>query len=307
MAAMDKLKIAIVVLNYNGRKDTLDCIGSLKKVKKDNFQVETIVVDNGSNDGSAKAFSKLGDIDLILNDRNLGYSGGNNVGIKKALFLGADYIFILNNDTLVDKNILVNLVRNASLADIISPKIYFAPGFEFHKGRYQKSDLGKVIWYAGAKIDWQNILGIHLGVDEVDKGQFAKRREIDLATGAALFAKREVFEKIGLFDDKYFLYLEDMDFSFRAKKAGFRIVFEPKAIVWHKNASSSGGSGSPLQDYYITRNRLLFALRYASLKTKFALLRHILSKARDPIKRKALIDFLTLNLGKGSYNNKKYL
>lgn len=304
---MDKLKIAIVVLNYNGQKDTLECIQSLKKVKKDNFLVETIVVDNGSDDGSAKAFLKLRGIKLILNDQNLGYSGGNNIGIKKALSLNADYIFVLNNDTLVDKNILINLVHAASAGDIISPKIYFAPGFEFHKGRYQKSDLGKVIWYAGAKIDWQNIIGQHIGVDEVDHGQYSKSHEIDLATGAAMFVARSVFEKIGLFDEKYFLYLEDMDFCVRAKRAGFKIIFEPGAILWHKNASSSGGSGSKLQDYYITRNRLLFAFRHAPLKTKFALLRHILSKARDPIKRKALIDFLTLNLGKGSYKSKNYL
>lgn len=298
---MDRLKIAIIVLNYNGRKDTLECVQSLAKVKKDYFQVEIIVVDNGSGDDSAKALSKLDNIDLILNDQNLGYSGGNNVGIKKALSKNANFIFILNNDTLVDKNILVNLVHGASFGDIISPKIYFAGGFEFHKERYGNKDQGKVIWYAGGKIDWPNIIGRHLGVDEVDKGQFGKRREIDLATGAALFIKRQVFEKIGFFDEKYFLYLEDMDFCVRAKKAGFKIIFEPGAIVWHKNASSSGGSGSPLQDYYITRNRLLFALRHAPLKTKFALLRHILSQARDPIKRKALIDFLTLNLGKGSY------
>lgn len=298
---MDKLKIAIIVLNYNGRKDTLECIRSLAKVQKDNFLVETIVVDNGSDDGSAKAFVKLRGIKLILNDRNLGYSGGNNVGIKKALSLGADYIFVLNNDTLVDKNILISLVHAASAGDIISPKIYFAPGFEFHKGRYQKSELGKVIWYAGGAIDWPNIIGQHLGVDEVDKGQFSQMKEIDLATGAAMFVKRAVFEKTGLFDEKYFLYLEDMDFCVRAKKAGFKIIFEPGAIVWHKNASSSGGSGSPLQDYFITRNRLLFAARYAKLKTKLAVLRQILGQINQKTKRMALLDFVTFNFGKGSF------
>lgn len=298
---MDKLKIAIVVLNYNGREDTLECIGSLAKVKKDNFQVKIIVVDNGSKDGSARAFSKLKNIDLILNDQNLGYSGGNNIGIKKALSKGSDYIFVLNNDTVVDKNILISLVHAASFGDIISPKIYFAPRFEFHKDRYQKSDLGKVIWYAGGTIDWPNIIGQHPGVDEVDKGQFSKMKKIDLATGAAMFAKRAVFEKIGFFDEKYFLYLEDMDFCVRAKRAGFKIIFEPAAIVWHKNASSSGGSGSLLQDYFITRNRLLFAARYAKMRTKLAVLRQILAQINQKTKRMALLDFLTLNFGKGNF------
>lgn len=302
MATMDKLKIAIVVLNYNGRKDTLECIQSLAKVKKDNtFLVETIVVDNGSDDGSAKALAKLGPIDLILNDQNLGYTGGNNVGIKYALKRGANHILILNNDTIVDKLLITKLIDAAKKGDIICPKIYFAPGFEFHKGRYQKSDLGKVIWYAGGKIDWPNIIGQHLGVDKVDKGQFAKRRQIDLATGAAMFVRRAVFEKIGFFDEKYFLYLEDMDFCVRAKKAGFKIIFEPKAILWHKNASASGGSGSPLQDYFITRNRLLFAARYAKFRTKLAVARQILGQINQKTKRMALLDFLTLNFGKGNF------
>lgn len=298
---MGKLKIAVVVLNYNGLENTLECLESLRKCDTGSHEAEIIVVDNNSQDGSQEALGKLKDIYLVQNADNLGYSGGNNVGIKKALSLGADYIFVLNNDTLVDKNILINLVHAASAGDIISPKIYFAPGFEFHKERYSSRDRGKVIWYAGGAIDWANIIGRHLGVDEVDKGQFARRHQIDLATGAAMFVKRAVFEKTGLFDEKYFLYLEDMDFCVRAKKAGFKIIFEPAAIVWHKNASSSGGSGSPLQDYFITRNRLLFAAKYAKLKTKLAVLRQILGQINQKTKRMALLDFATFNFGKGSF------
>ena len=92
-----------------------------------------------------------------------------------------------------------------------------------------------------------------------------------------------------------------MDFCVRAKKAGFKIIFEPKAVIWHKNASSSGGSGSQLQDYYITRNRLIFAFKYANFKTKLALLRQMISQIRNSIKRRAFFDFLRFNLGKGSY------
>src|SRR3989344_1179313 len=237
---MDKLKVAIIVLNYKGLADTLICLDSLRRVKSDNFNLEIIVVDNGSNDGSKEALSNLRDIRLIALEKNLGYSGGNNVGIKEAIKKG----------------------------DIISPKIYFAKGFEFHKSRYKKADLGKVIWYAGGEIDWQNVIGKHIGVDEVDKGQYSASIETGFATGACMFVKREVFEKVGFFDEKYFLYLEDIDLCQRAKRAGFKITFEPKAIIWHKNASSSGGSGSKLQDYYITRNRLLFAFKYAKLKAK---------------------------------------
>ena len=304
MATMDKLKIAVVVLNYNGLGNTLDCLDSLAKLEKSKHKTEIVVVDNNSQDGSGEALTKVKDIFFIQNQENLGYTGGNNIGIKYALKRGASHILILNNDTVVDKSLIIKLIDTAKKGDIICPKIYFAPGFEFHKGRYSKKDLGRIIWYAGGQIDWQNIIGQHIGVDEIDHGQYSKSHKIDLATGAAMFVARSVFEKIGLFDDKYFLYLEDMDFCVRAKNANFKIIFEPKAIIWHKNAASSGGSGSKLQDYYITRNRLLFAFRHAPLVTKFALLRHTLARAKDPIKRKALIDFLTLNFGQGSYQIK---
>lgn len=295
------MKVAIVVLNFNGLKDTLDCLDSLRRIEKDKNSVEIIVVDNASADGSQESLANLKDIDLVISEKNLGYSGGNNLGIKRALGRQADWILVINNDTIVGPGLVANLLKDANRADIISPKIYFAPGFEFHKSRYKKSDLGKVIWYAGGQIDWQNIIGSHIGVDQVDTGQFKKRREIDLATGACMFISRKVFEKIGLFDEKYFLYLEDMDFCVRAKKAHFKIIFEPQAILWHRNASSSGGSGSSLQEYYITRNRLLFAFKYAKMRTKIAVLRQIVKQSANPVKRRALLDFLTMSFGRGNF------
>src|SRR3989344_2003161 len=295
------MKLAIVILNFNGLDDTLACLDSIKKLIDDGIGVETIVVDNFSSDGSQEALSKIKDINFIQNQDNLGYAGGNNVGIKYALKRRADAVLILNNDTIVEPKLILNLVTVLDQGDVISQKIFFAKGFEFHKMRYSPKDLGKVIWSAGGEIDWSNVLGKHLEVDEVDRGQFRTSKQITFATGACIFIKREVFEKIGYFDEKYFLYLEDMDFCVRAKNAGFKIIFEPSAVLWHKNALSSGGSGSTLQDYFITRNRLLFAFKFASIRTKFALFRQILGQIRSPIKRKALADFLTFNFGKGSY------
>lgn len=289
------MKTSIIVLNYKGLKETLECLDSLRKVKNKNFDI--IVIDNGSQDGSKEELSKISDIHFIASNKNLGYSGGNNLGIKRALKNGAEGVVILNNDTVVDPGFLNTLEEDRSIADILSPKIYFYKGNEFHKDKYKKKDLGNVIWYAGGKIDWSNIIGIHEGVDEVDQGQFNQPNEIEFATGACIFVKKEVFEKIGLFEEKYFLYLEDMDFCVRAKKADFRIFFEPRSVIWHKNASSSGGSGSALQDYYITRNRLLFAFKYAKLRTKIAVLRQAIRQANNKIKRKALIDFLLLRFG----------
>lgn len=288
------MKVGIIILNYNGLDNTLDCLDSLRKLEPGNNSLEIIVVDNNSSDGSYEALSKLKDIAFVQNEKNLGYSGGNNVGIKNVLKWHCDLVVLLNNDTIVDKDLVGNLVKASSTGDVISPKIYFAPGFEFHKDRYAKQDVGKIIWYAGGQIDWSNIIGKHIGVDEVDKGQFNKRQEVDFATGACIMVKRQVFEKIGLFDEKYFLYLEDMDFCVRAKKAGFKIAFEPSAIIWHKNAASIGGSGSNLQNYYFTKSRLVFAFKFAKLRTKLAVLREIIV-SRNHIKRKALTDFLTIN------------
>lgn len=298
MATMDYQQISVVVLNYRGLANTLECLRSLKGQKLSKGKINIVVVDNASVDGSAQALGKLEGIHLITNSSNLGYSGGNNIGIKYSVQNGADLVFILNNDTIVDESCLETLLEAAKSNDIISPKIYFAKNYEFHKDRYQEKETGKVIWYAGGKIDWDNIIGIHIGVDEVDRHQFNKGLKIDLATGAAMLVKKKVFERIGLFDEKYFLYLEDMDFCVRAKKANFNIAFEPKAIVWHKNAGSAGGSGSKIQDYYITRNRLLFSAKYAKLRTKLALLRQIIGQSHSSVKRKALFDFLTLNFGK---------
>ena len=299
-------KIGIVVLNYNTKKEIEDCLESIGKLKKNDFTVFTYLVDNASSDKSFReVVLKFKDLKLTENKENLGFSGGNNVGIKQALKDNCDWVLILNPDTEVDQNLLVEFLKVAnqdSSVGIVGPKIYFAKGYEFHKDRYRKDQLGKVIWYAGGKIDWANVLASHIGVDEVDHGQYDKLKEIDFVTGAAMFVRKEVFEKIGFFDEKYFLYLEDLEFCQRAKKRGIKLVFSPKALVWHKNAVSTK-VGSPLQDYFITRNRLIFGFSYANLRSKFALARESLKFLFGPnqTKRDAVIDFYLHRLGRGMY------
>lgn len=299
--------IAVIVLNWNGKKDTLDCLKYLDKQQIDaNFQV--IVVDNGSADDSVTAIKKrFPDVDVISSKANLGFAQGNNIGIKFALEKGADYIVVLNNDTIQDTNLLRELqlvLEDNPKAAITVPKIYFAKGYEFHKERYKENEKGKVLWYAGGVIDWSNVVGHHRGVDEIDKGQFDKLEETEYATGCCFMIKRSVLEKVGLFDQRYFLYYEDSDLSMRVKREGFSIYFVPKAKMWHKNAGSAGGSGSTLQDYYITRNRLLFGLQYAPLRTKLSLIKEsmwLLKNGRQWQKR-GVLDFYLRRLGKGSYN-----
>ncbi len=301
-------KVFLVVLYYKDQKATFELLETLKDVKKETFDLRTIIIDNYPQDPIKISPSDYKELNLrvIYNKENLGFSGGNNIGITESIKNGADFILILNNDTLVDPNFIEELIKvseDNKNCGIVSPKIYFEKGYEFHKDRYKKGDLGKVIWYAGGSIDWGNVLGIHRGVDKVDDGSWDKTEETQLATGCCLLIKREVLEKVGGYDDKFFLYFEDADFSERTKKEGFKIFYAPKAIIWHKNAQSSGGSGSSLQDYFTTRNRLIFGYTYAPMRTKIALFRQSLNlilKGR-PWQRRGVIDFYLGRLGKGSY------
>src|SRR3989344_7915845 len=225
------MKVTIIILNWNRLKDTLECLESLKEMSLRDCRLSVLVVDNASSDNSVTEINKFLNSKsnnnnkkitwkLIKTDENLGFAGGNNFGISYSLEESPDYLILLNNDTLVDKNTLNGLLDAAKDdpdAAIISPKIYFAKGFEFHKNRYKKNELGKVIWYAGGIIDWNDIYGNNNGVDEVDNGQFNKTTDTDFATGACMLLNCVAIRKVGMFDEKYFMYFEDVDLSQRMK------------------------------------------------------------------------------------------
>jgi len=300
-------KIFVVVLHYKGKGFTYRCLSSLQKIKKRHFSLQIVLVDNHSPERLVNFKKKFhGDV-LIRNSKNLGFAEGNNVGIRYALKKKADYVLLLNNDTVVDRNFLVQLVEAAyenKKAGIIAPKIYFAPGYEYHQTKYKPGEQGRVFWYAGGVIDWPNVLCSHRGIDEVDNGQYNSRQETDFASGCAVLIKRNVFDQIGLLDSRYFLYLEDVEFCQRAKKAGFQIVYQPKAKVWHFNAGSSEVGGA-LHDYFITRNRLLFGMKYASWRAKFNLIEEsikLLLSGR-PWQKKAVLDFCLRRFGRGSWHD----
>lgn len=300
-------RIFVIILNFNGGDITLECLESIYKSNLGrDFEMKVVVVDNGSTDGSPeKIRKKFSKVVLIENQANLGFTGGSNEGASYALKSGADFVLLLNNDTIVHPSLVKNLlvpVKNESVGGVV-PKIYFEKGYEFHKDRYKESEKGKVIWYAGGKMDWSNLIGENIGVDELDHRQFDIRMETELATGCCFMIRASILSKIGLFDDRYFLYYEDADLSERIKKAGYKIMYEPSAVVWHKNAESTGGSGSELQDYYITRNRLLFGITYAGVRTKLALAReslNLLARGRR-WQRRGVMDFYLRRFGRGSF------
>ncbi len=278
--------VAVVILNY---KVADLAVNAVKSVLKSSYpKLHIYVVDNDSDDHIEQFLSEFQGIDFIQTGQNLGYTGGNNVGIKKALKDGAQWVLLLNPDAEVKKDTIEILVERTKehQAQIANPKIYFAKS--------------KKIWFAGKIFDRANVLASHRGVDEEDIGMYDTEEELEDGTGCALLIHKSVFEKIGFLDEDYFLYYEESDFIFRARKAGFKLMYIPASVVYHENAKSTG-VGSPLQDYFITRNRLLFASKFLPMRTRFALVREAIRTSYYPTRRLALYDYLMGKFGKGSY------
>jgi GT2 family glycosyltransferase len=226
-----QIRTGIIVLNWNGLQDTKECLVSLFELHAPSIRF--YVVDNGSTDSSAAALeTEFGEsIMLIRNERNLLYAAGNNVALVRALKDGCTHILLLNNDTTVDPEMMKELLQvSANYGDaVLCPKIYYA------------NEPNK-IWYAGGRFSLKRARSAHRGIREFDRGQYNQIEETDWATGCALFASRRVFEVVGLLDESFELYSEDLDFCLRAKEAGFKIVFVPTAKVWHKVSASVGGN-----------------------------------------------------------------
>ncbi len=258
MAPADKEfpSIFIIILNWNGHKDTLECLASVEKIDYPNFQ--TIVVDNGSTDDSVKIirahFSKL---TLLETNANLGFAGGNNVGIQHALSHGAEAVLLLNNDTIVDPNLLKAYARELTRhpeAGIFGAAIYL------YGERDRLDHLGGVWNKKKAKFDF-------IGHREVTK---VASMPLDYVCGAALLVRREVVDKIGLLEPRFFLIWEEADFCQRAKRAGFLSRTCPDALIWHKVSASFTG-GKTHTTYFWWRNRLLWIERNRPLGEKIRL------------------------------------
>lgn len=244
-------KVFVVILNWNGKDDTIECLKSVSKINYSNYEV--IVVDNASGDGSVATIRRVFPaVTLIENKSNLGFAAGNNVGIRYALDKGADFILLLNNDTTVDADLLNELVAaygTIPVAAFLGGKIFF----------YDKPDI---IQYYGGRYSESHILeGHHNGEGEKDDGRFNDVIESEYITGCAIFAHRSLLENIGLLDERFFVYWEDGDWCLRAKSAGFKNYVIPGAKLWHKVSRSTGG-GSPISTFYVTRNRILFAKKH---------------------------------------------
>jgi GT2 family glycosyltransferase len=241
--------VAAVILNTNRRQDTLACLDSLRLNNYSNLQI--FVLDNNSQDGSREAISSLHpQVELVELQKNHGYAGNNNVGIEIALKQGAKWIFVLNEDTILDPGCVTSLIKvgeRDSGIGIVGPMVYH-------------SDEPETIQSAGGLLGrfWQSL---HRGKDEVDRGQFSKPAPVEWISGCAIMVRREVIEQVGMIDPRFFIYWEETEWCMRASKAGWKIMHVPQAKVWHKGVQRSY-QPKPSFYYYATRNHFLVLAKH---------------------------------------------
>jgi GT2 family glycosyltransferase len=294
----NEIKVSIIILNWNGWKDTIECLESLYQITYPNYDV--VIVDNASEDESIEKIReycenkiqvksnffeydsnnkpikiieytreesvnrrkelKFENINsnkkliLIKNEKNYGFAEGNNIGIRFSLKnLNPQYICLLNNDTVVEKdflNKLVDATEKDLFIGIIGPKILYY-------------DHQEIINSAGAEINWKTGSGKNIGFREIDEGQYNIIQDVDAVHGACMLIKKEVFFSVGLLDERFFILLEDTDFSIRAKKQGYRVLYYPHAKIFHKEERSR--KKIPIINLrYSIRNRLLISRKYSN-------------------------------------------
>ena len=253
-------RVEVVVLNWNGWRDTLACLASLQRLNYSNFGL--VVVDNGSTDGSQSYIeAEFPDIQVLQTGANLGFGGGCNAGIRRALEKGSDYVWLINSDATVDENALTEMVRVAECHTSIG-----AVGSVL----YEVDQPEKIQLWGGGKVHF--LSGAALRQVRV--------ANLDYVSGASLLLRREAIAQVGLFDDEaYFMYWEDSDLGFRLRKAGWRLAVADQSRVWHK-LSASLGQGSCQLDAYFTRSGVRFLRRYsfAPSFSVFAMLMRMLVK-----------------------------
>ena len=270
---MDIIRLSIITINYNGLKDTCELIDTLPLEDK---SIEVIVVDNASTQDEATVIEqRYPQVKVVRSKENLGFAGGNNLGIKAAQ---GEFLFFLNNDTILkpqtsDFRPLINRLESSPQIGMVCPKIKFSWG-------------AQLIQFAGytplSPITMRNKAN---GCGETDQGQYDTAHFTPYAHGAAMMVKKEVIEKAGLMPECYFLYYEELDWSMMIRRSGYKIWYEPACTVFHKESQATG-QNSPLRTYYITRNRLLFTQRNQQGMAKYISYLYLISlvATRDVLK-----------------------
>ncbi len=244
--------VVVVVINWNNPEDTLLCLESLKKLDYPNYHV--FVLDNGSDDNSfailSEAAKDLSGFTVIETGDNLGFSGGVNFGIVEAQKMQAAYIWLLNNDAEVAPDCLSKLIQSMDANPDVAiggSKIFLA-------------DRKDIVWHAGATFAKHTGQPHHLGLGvHNDNPDYSNDKFVDYVTGSSLIIRQDAIEKIGVMDDRFYLYYEEADLCYRARKNGFKVLYIAESKLWHKVAGSS--TGYHIRVYYEVRNRMLFTIK----------------------------------------------
>lgn len=246
--------VAVIVVNWNGTDDTLECLSSVALL--DYPRCEVIVVDNGSQPSPrAVITARFPSVTYIETETNLGYAGGNNVGIRHALAAGHDYVFVLNNDTVVEADVLrraVAVAESDPLIGVLGVKII-------------SWDDRSRTWIAYGEVTYRQ--GLVRLIGYLSRESFDEQKDVDWVPGTAMLFRRSALETVGLFDEQFFAYHEDVDWCTAARKQGFRVVYAPVACIYHKGHRSSGGKGyvTPRQ-YLAGRNMVLYVRKHATAR-----------------------------------------
>jgi len=239
-----------VTLNWNRPADTIECLETLVEQTYPNLHV--LVVDNGSVDDSvARITARFPQLDMVQSPENRGFAAGANIGLRRALEEGAELVFLVNNDTLIDRQALTHLVAQAGPGGgILAPVIYYAE--DQHR-----------VWSAGGRIHPWTLDKCHDYQDSTHESEQIGAEGRDFVTGCGMLLTRQMLEKVGLFDERFFMYYEDADLCLRARRAGFRILVVPLARMWHKVAQSSGGGDSLNERYWMARSSVIYFRKHA--------------------------------------------
>lgn len=263
-------RLAIVTVIFKNYTILDDYFASLEKQTDSDFHVYAVDLTPDPKPYNYPSYV------TYIHDRNGGYAFGINQGIKRALQEGYETFCAMNCDVTMKETFVENIKKSivAHPSALIGGKIYYHPGYEYHKDRYMESERGKVFWYAGGVTDWANVYTTHTAVDEVDNGQRDRFEETTFITGCLICYDKSVIDRIGHWDEEYFLYYEDADYCARATQSGLKLYYDPSLVIWHKSGQSTEGAASAFQQQYLENNRFKFGMRYAPLRTKAHLLKN---------------------------------
>jgi GT2 family glycosyltransferase len=250
------VKIVAVVVNWNGGAQNLRCLESLLA---EPAITSVLFVDNASSDGSRELVARrCPRVEVLDSGANLGYGGGNNLGFQRALELGADAVFVLNNDVTLAPGatgLLARELERDPRVGAVGPRVVFR-------------DRPGVVWAAGGELTWRQNLSTLRGFGERDRVELAGDVDVDYVPGCALLVRRELIERLGGFDERYFAYTEDVDLGVRAARAGFRSRCVGAALAYHEPSSSTGGGYNPRRKYMMGVNSVWFLRQYAGPREK---------------------------------------